>query len=687
MKLIDFIHADTDIKKQEINNILKSKDETYIEKRKNIRLVKTRTVLMILVFFFIITALNGFYGYLPKIELDFVKKLYTDEHTQLMTDLVLASKVSLIIAIALMMTKPLIAIVLMFINLCKLLIAVVMMMGKSLKKIIETLRRKDGNGLALEKTAEPSDKDTIITKQEREYMKQLMKEQLQFGLSKYGLLIVEDAPKKGIEIQEVIKGPTITRYWVNPNDILVKEINSKLDDIALAMSVQSVSMTQERGKLFLEVPNLPEARETVYFKKVYDEFLLKAKHPLEIPIGVTASGEVLTVALNKCPHLLIAGATGSGKSVCLNEILGSIILNASPKEVRLILADPKRVELSSYEGLPHLMRPIAKEIKDIIKGLKFGVNEMERRYKLFAEAKVKNIEAYHAKGNVLPYLVIVIDEVASAMVQEGPRVEEYVMRLAGEARAAGIHLILATQRPSVDVITGVIKANLPSAIAFATKSNTDSRVILDQPGAEKLLGEGDGLLMLPDRANLIRFQGAYLRDEEIELIIETAKKEYGSPTKMSPWDKEEDQIDDEEGLDAAEVKENEHKGVNLDKSSENEESNFKAEDFQSEQESILKNAEENFDAQLLSFICKEKIKGESILPGTTELTSLLERRKSDILESINHLIEKGHLERSGAGRSTKTKILIERRDAVHYLFKSDPKGYEEVYANLDQESE
>ncbi len=662
------------MKKQEIERILHSKDEEYAQKRKNIRLFKTRTILMIACFFFLISGVNWLYVRLPDTAIQALVNLHTDERTAKIAQLVSASKVTLVIAGLLFFSKPVSALLIGLKNLLSIIVALIQMFGRRIKKLEKF--KKEEESCKIEYGSASGENQ--ITSKERAYMAQLMKEQLEFGLSKYGLLFSVEAPKKGIEISEVVKGPTITRYWVNPNDVLVKEINSKLDDIALAMGVQSVSMTQERGKLYLEVPNLPEAREKVYFKHIYDEFCKKKRHPLEIPIGVTASGEVLTVAINKCPHMLIAGATGSGKSVCLNVVLNSIILNATPKEVRMILADPKRVELSAYEGIPHLKMPIAKTIEEIILALEYSVKEMERRYELLAEARVKNIEAYHEKGYELPYLLVVVDEVASAMVQNASTVEECVMRLSAEARAAGIHLILATQRPSVDVITGVIKANLPSAIAFATKSNADSRVILDQSGAEKLLGSGDGLLMLPDRANLTRFQGAFLRDEEIDIIIETAKKQYGSANNLNAWEKQ-TQSETSESAEYTEVRDEtvetkESERVKTVK----EEIDDNTREEVIEKTDVFKDIEENVDAQLLSFICKEKIKGESVLPSTSEIVDLLKRRKSVILESINHLIDNGHIKRDGGGKYITIQILLSRDDAIRYLFHNDLESYEEI---------
>lgn len=280
----------------------------------------------------------------------------------------------------------------------------------------------------------------------------------------------------------------------------------------------------------IEVPNSEVS--VVTLREVLDS---KANnHPEEkllIGLGRDITGEAVLARLNKMPHLLVAGATGSGKSVCINGIIVSILMRAKPHEVKLMMIDPKMVELNVYNGVPHLLTPVVTDPKKASQALKKVVSEMERRYELFAHSGTRNIEGYNeyirhhneqseAKQQELPYIVVIVDELADLMMVASSDVEDAIMRLAQMARAAGIHLIIATQRPSVDVITGVIKANIPSRIAFAVSSQTDSRTILDSGGAEKLLGRGDMLFIPIGASKPIRVQGAFLSDDEVERVVE-----------------------------------------------------------------------------------------------------------------------------------------------------------------------
>jgi len=243
------------------------------------------------------------------------------------------------------------------------------------------------------------------------------------------------------------------------------------------------------------------------------------------------SGAPITYDLAKMPHLLIAGSTGSGKSVCVNAFIASILFRASPSEVKLILVDPKRVELTQYNAIPHLLTPVIVEVEKVVSALKWAMGEMDRRYKLFAEVGARNIEGYNEMSGfqALPYIVIFIDELADIMMFAPVEVEDCVTRLAQMARATGIHLVVATQRPSVDVITGLIKANIPARISFAVSSMIDSRVIIDGPGAEKLLGKGDMLFIPPDQAKPSRIQGAFVSDTEIRKLIDFLKQQGIAP--------------------------------------------------------------------------------------------------------------------------------------------------------------
>lgn len=251
----------------------------------------------------------------------------------------------------------------------------------------------------------------------------------------------------------------------------------------------------------------------------------KAKSKISVPLGLDVSGVPKVADISKMPHILIAGQTGSGKSVCINSWISTILFRASPDEVRLILVDPKRVELTPYNGIPHLLVPVIVEPEKVVSSLKWAVSEMERRYKMFTEVGAKNLESYNdmAGFQSIPHILIVIDELAEIMLFSPSEVEENVCRLAQMARAVGIHLVLATQRPSVNVITGLIKANIPTRIAFAVSSMMDSRVILDTPGAEKLLGRGDMLYIPPDLAKPVRIQGCFVSEKEIKKLIDFLK--------------------------------------------------------------------------------------------------------------------------------------------------------------------
>jgi len=253
----------------------------------------------------------------------------------------------------------------------------------------------------------------------------------------------------------------------------------------------------------------------------------KAKSKLTVALGLNVSGEPVIADICKMPHVLIAGATGSGKSVCIHSFINAILFRASPWEVKFILVDPKRVELTQYEGIPHLLTPVIVEPNKVLAALKWAISEMDRRYKLFAEVGVRNLEAYNELSGfaALPYILIIIDELADIILFSPADIEDAICRIAQMARATGIHLIVSTQRPSVDVLTGLIKANIPCRIAFNVSSQVDSRVIIDMPGAEKLLGRGDMLFIPPDQAKPTRIQGTFVSDGEIHRVIDFLKKQ------------------------------------------------------------------------------------------------------------------------------------------------------------------
>lgn len=336
------------------------------------------------------------------------------------------------------------------------------------------------------------------------------------------------------KVTQVHLGPAVTKYEVHPDvGVKVSKIVNLSDDLALALAAKDIRMEAPipgKSAIGIEVPNSEVAmvslREVLESKKND-----RPESKLMIGLGRDITGEAVLAELNKMPHLLVAGATGSGKSVCINGIITSILMRAKPHEVKLMMIDPKMVELNVYNGVPHLLAPVVTDPKKASQALKKVVSEMERRYELFSHTGTRNIEGYNdyirrinmeedTKQPLLPYIVVIVDELADLMMVASSDVEDAITRLAQMARAAGIHLIIATQRPSVDVITGVIKANIPSRIAFAVSSQIDSRTILDSGGAEKLLGRGDMLFMPVGASKPIRVQGAFLSDEEVEEIVD-----------------------------------------------------------------------------------------------------------------------------------------------------------------------
>ncbi|HSI20807.1 MAG TPA: DNA translocase FtsK 4TM domain-containing protein [Verrucomicrobiae bacterium] len=329
-----------------------------------------------------------------------------------------------------------------------------------------------------------------------------------------------------VTMTDVRVGPTVSQYQLKPAEgVKLNAITARQDDLALALAAQSLRVEAPipgMGLVGIEIPN--EKKAMVGLREIIKSPGFAALNSkLAIALGRTASGEAAVADLARMPHCLIAGSTGSGKSVAINTIILSLLINNSPDELRMVLVDPKRVELAGYNGLPHLLTPVITEPKDTVTALKRMVDEMERRYKLLASHGKRNIEQYNAEPDLaegkLPFIVIVIDELADLMMVSARDVESKIVRLAQMARAVGIHLIVATQRPSVDVITGLIKANIPTRIAFAVTSQVDSRTIIDSPGAEKLLGYGDMLYLSTEVLKPRRIQGAFCSEKEIQNVI------------------------------------------------------------------------------------------------------------------------------------------------------------------------
>ena len=365
----------------------------------------------------------------------------------------------------------------------------------------------------------------------------------------------------GVKVLKIHLGPTVTKYELQPDvGVKVSRITSLSDDLALALAAKDIRIEAPipgKAAIGIEVPNHEVA--PVCLREVLEAEPVKQDPAhLLVALGRSISGETVTIALNKMPHLLVAGSTGSGKSVCINGMIVSLLMRSRPDEVRLMMIDPKMVELNVYNGVPHLLTPVVTDPKKAAQALKQVVAEMERRYELFSRYGVRNIEGYNELVNQsededakkLPFIVVIVDELADLMMVASNDVEDAIMRLAQMARAAGIHMVLATQRPSVDVITGVIKANIPSRIAFAVSSQTDSRTILDGGGAEKLLGRGDMLMLANGMNKPIRVQGAFVSDQEVELVVNhvIAQQRAQYVEAMMPKEEEVTTIDSDDSL-------------------------------------------------------------------------------------------------------------------------------------------
>lgn len=373
------------------------------------------------------------------------------------------------------------------------------------------------------------------------------------------------------EVVEILPGPVITMYELKPAPgVKISKVAGLSDDLALALrapSVRIVAPLPGKAAIGLEIPN--NQRNPVYLSEILSSQEFKnTKHKLAIALGKDITGAPFITDLTKMPHLLVAGATGTGKSVSLNAMIIAILFKASPEMVRFLIIDPKRIELSLYKDIPHLLHPVVTQPKEATRALQWAVEEMERRYVLLSDMGVRNIETYNRKvmkegkktgGNgsddeekPLPYVILVIDELADLMMASSRKVEEAITRLAQMARAAGIHLIIATQRPSVDVLTGIIKANFPTRISFQVSSKFDSRTILDTNGSEHLLGDGDMLFLPPGVARMTRVHGAYISEEEVKRVVAFLKAqmqpEYDSSI-VSEIARDEDVEQEEEELD------------------------------------------------------------------------------------------------------------------------------------------
>ena len=366
------------------------------------------------------------------------------------------------------------------------------------------------------------------------------REEIEENIKKVSKILVQKLAEFNVdaEVINVNIGPIITQYEIKPAPgVKVSKFHALADDLALAIKAKSIRVQAPipgRGLIGIEIPNIN--RDTIYLKDVLlSEQMENMESKLAIGLGKDTSGNPMVADLAAMPHLLIAGATGSGKSVCINTIISCLLLRTTPDEVRLVLIDPKRIELVGYEGIPHLIQNVVTDNEDVLTVLNWGVNEMERRYELFQNYKVRNLHGYNEKikamkangeelvDNELPHIIIIVDELADLMMSVGRDVERPITRLAQMARAIGVHLILATQRPSIKVITGIIKANFPSRIAFQVSTKIDSRVIIDANGAEKLLGKGDSLFLPPGKGITERIHCAFISDSEIHNLVSYLK--------------------------------------------------------------------------------------------------------------------------------------------------------------------
>lgn len=368
------------------------------------------------------------------------------------------------------------------------------------------------------------------------------RKEIEENIQRTSKILIEKLAEFGVEaeVTNVNIGPIITQYEIDPAPgVKVNKFHTLADDLTLAIKAKSIRVQAPipgRGLVGIEIPNIN--RDTIYLKDILEsKEMKKMTSKLAIGLGKDISGKPMVADLGEMPHLLIAGATGSGKSVCVNTIINSILFRTTPEDARFILIDPKRIELSGYQGIPHLIQDVVTNNDDALMALEWGVREMEKRYELLQKYKVKSLKAYNKKikklnnnkdeekieDRPLPYIIIIVDELADLMMSVGREVERPITRLAQMARAIGIHLILATQRPSIKVITGIIKANFPSRIAFKVSTKIDSRVIIDANGAERLLGRGDSLFIAPGSGNPVRIHGAFIEPEEVHEVVDYLK--------------------------------------------------------------------------------------------------------------------------------------------------------------------
>jgi S-DNA-T family DNA segregation ATPase FtsK/SpoIIIE len=372
----------------------------------------------------------------------------------------------------------------------------------------------------------------------------VMPNQEELGLKAKRIEETLSAFRVDAKVREINPGAAVTQFALEPGaGVKVRSIKVLENDLALALAASTIAIETPipgQSRVGIVIPNKNIA--TVGLRETMESpDFLNSKAKLPIALGRDVNGRYIVADLAKMPHLLIAGSTGSGKSVCINSIISTFLLTRSPEQVKMVMVDPKMVELVGYNGVPHLKSPVVIEMDKVVGTLRKALSEMERRYQLFSQLSVRNIDGYNAKREIdpqmenLPYLVVIIDELADLMMTVPDEVESVIVRLAQMARATGIHLIIATQRPSVDVLTGLIKANFPARIAFMVTSQIDSRVILDGPGADRLLGKGDMLFQDPQAAKPVRVQGTFVHDRDIEKMVSHWRQVVPLPQYEPDW--------------------------------------------------------------------------------------------------------------------------------------------------------
>lgn len=477
-----------------------------------------------------------------------------------------------------------------------------------------------------------------------------MKQKLEFVLKQFELDFLQI---KGLEV-----GASITRFIFKMDASgRIGAVTKVQNELSMQLGVESIRVSTSSNGLVFEIPN--KNRSSISYRECLELYRSSKGDILEVPIGKFAVGGILTLKINELPHLLIAGGTGSGKSVCINTIIVSLLYNCTPDQVKFIFIDPKVVELKCYEGIPHMLMPVINDPIEADKALKWAVREMEERYKKFASTGVRNIKAYYEKhpSGEMPYLVIVIDELADLMaVAKSSKeidIENSICRLGQMARAAGIHLIIGTQRPSAEVITGLIKANIPARIGFSLPSQVDSRTIIDTSGAEKLLGKGDGLLVTTETREPVRFQGAFLEDAEINRVVEWWK------LNSLPYKQE-----------VLEVLNQIETGTEL---SDQPEPESKSEEQQNELEIKLLVMLADYAYGLEREYEKEGQEKEIELPWNREkIREMLACGKASLQEVLKNLTSQGVIESVGAGRGAKTYFKLSDEECYELLKKYAP---------------